>query len=454
MPKDKPTASHGVARRMVGRSGNRSIFSALRCGQFALGIVGALALCIGAVGPAWGEEDAPGIVKINGSVYMAPLGANVYLVTTAAGNVVIDTGTAAQAPIARKVLGEVNRGPVKYIILTHGHADHIGGIKLWRQEQTRIIAQRNYVELLNYVKRLEGFFAPRNAAAFNRAAEPAHPWAGNFAATIEPTILFDQTYTFSLGGVRFELQSTPGETPDHLTVWIPKYKIAFIGDNYNGFGEPEPMSFPNLYALRGTKPRWALDWIASIDKVLALKPEIVLSGHGAPIFGNAEITRRLTRFRNAIQYVHDETVKGMNAGEDVYTLMRNIQLPPNSDMSETFGKVSWSVRGIYEGYAGWYDMNPSTMYDTPPSSIYPDLVTLAGGPDALVKLASDRVKAGKAVDALHLTDVVIAGDPGNHAALSTRLEALVYLHERSDNYLETDFLEHAMQQTRDALGAQ
>jgi glyoxylase-like metal-dependent hydrolase (beta-lactamase superfamily II) len=107
---------------------------------------------------------------------------------------------------------------------------------------------------------------------------------GTFGAAIEPTILFDQTYTFTLGGVRFELQSTPGETPDHLTVWIPAYKIAFIGDNYNGFGEPEPMSFPNLYALRGTKPRWALDWIASIDKVLALKPDVVLSGHGAPDF--------------------------------------------------------------------------------------------------------------------------------------------------------------------------
>jgi alkyl sulfatase BDS1-like metallo-beta-lactamase superfamily hydrolase len=424
-----------------------------RRGRVALRIVGTLALCICVVGFAWGEQEAPHVLQINGSVYMAPLGANVYLVTTPAGNVVIDTGTIAQAPIARKLLGEVNPGPVKYIILTHGHADHIGGIKLWKQEQTRIIAQRNYVELLNYVKRLEGFFQPRNAVAFNRAAEPAHPWAGNFAATIEPTILFDQTYTFSLGGVRFELLSTPGETPDHLTVWIPKYRVAFIGDNYNGFGEPEPMSFPNLYPLRGSKPRWALDWIGSIDKVLALRPEVVLSGHGAPIYGNAEITRRLTRFRNAIQYVHDETVKGMNAGEDVYTLMRKIQLPPDADMSESFGKVSWSVRGIYDAYAGWYDMNPSTMYERPPSSIFPDLVTLAGGPDALVKLASERVKAGKAVDALHLTDVVLAGDPHNRAALSTRVEALTYLEEHSDNYIESDFLEYAIRQAQDAVKA-
>ena len=408
-------------------------------------------LCLGMELAAHAQREEPKVVKISDSVYMATVTGNVYLVTTPAGNVVIDTATANDAPEARKLLGSISQGPVKYIILTHGHADHIGGISLWKEAGTQIIAQRNYVEFVNYVTRLEGFFAPRNAAAFGGTPKPIGPWAGNYGAKIDPTIFFDDKYSFTLGGVEFDLFSTPGETPDHLTVWLPAQKIAFIGDNYKGAGLPEPMSFPNLYAIRGTKPRWALDWISSIDRVLALKPEIVLSGHGDPINGNAEITRLLTRYRNAIQYVHDEVVKGMNSGKDVFTLMQEIKLPASFDLTQSFGKVSWSVRGIYDGYAGWFDLNPSTMYELPPSSVYPDLVKLAGGPDAVVRRALEKVEAGKPVEALHLTDVVLAGDQNNRAALDARLKALEYLRERCENYVEAGYLEYGIRTAKEKL---
>ena len=145
-----------------------------------------------------------------------------------------------------------------------------------------------------------------------------------------PDILFDDHYEFTLGGVRFELHSTPGETPDHLSVWIPQWKVAFTGDNYYE-------SFPNMYALRDTEPRWALDYVHSLDTVLSWKPEIVLPSHGQPLKTIAEVTRRLTKSRNAIQYVHDEVVKGMNAGTDVYTLMREIHLPDTLAVGEGYG---------------------------------------------------------------------------------------------------------------------
>lgn len=426
--------------------------SSTLCGVMYRNLCVALSMCMGIGTAAYsGAQTASQAVKISDSIYMAPGGGNVYMVTTPEGNVIIDTALADQAPNARKILGAVSQGPVKYIILTHGHADHIGGISLWKEPGTQIIAQRNYVEFRNYVDRLEGFFAPRNAAGFNRPPKQVGPWPGNYGAKIETTVLFDEKYDFTLGGTKFELFSTPGETPDHLTVWIPAYKTALIGDNYDGAGLPEPKSFPALYTLRGTRPRPALDWIHSIDTVLALKPEIVLMGHGDPIFGNQEITRRLTRFRDAIQYVHDEVVKGMNAGKDEFTLMQEIKLPESFDLTESFGKVGWSVRGIYDGYAGWFDTNPASMYAVPPSSVFPDLVRLAGGPEPLVRLALDKVKEGKPVEALHLTDIVLAYDQKNAAALNARLKALDYLENKCQNFVEEGWLQYAITKANQKL---
>ena len=402
---------------------------------------------------ALGQDDEKP-VKINDAISMVPATGNVYLVKTSAGDVLIDTAIAEIAGEVKKVFDREPHGSIKYIILTHAHADHIGGISLWKQPDTQIVAQSNYIEFVHYVARLDGFFVPRNAAAFNRPAQAAKPWAGNFAGKVEPNILFDESYQFTLGGVEFDLFSTPGETPDHLTVWIPKYKAAFIGDNYFGITTAEPNSFPNLYAIRGTKPRWALDWIKSLDTVLALKPEIVLNGHGDPIVGNAEITRRLTRYRDAIQYVHDETVKGMNAGKDVYTLMREIKLPPKYDLTEIFGKVSWSVRGIYDGYAGWYDGNPTSMYELPPSSVYPSLVKLAGGPEPLAKLALEKIEAGKPVEALHVTDVILAYDQNNAAALNVRIKAMEYLKQHTQNRVESGWLDYGIRLAKQKLAAQ
>jgi alkyl sulfatase BDS1-like metallo-beta-lactamase superfamily hydrolase len=419
--------------------------------MFRLPIV--LSVCAGIIiATSAAAQEKPNAVRITDSVYMAPMGSNVYLVMTPDGNVVIDTAPARDAQQARDLLTAVSQAPVKYIILTHGHVDHIGGIALWKQPGTQIIAQRNYVELVNYVARLDGFFAPRNAVAFNRPVHyQAETWPGNFGAVIDPTILFDEHYEFTLGGVEFKLFSTPGETPDHLTVWLPQQKIAFIGDNYAGAGIPEPMSFPNIYAIRGTKPRPALDWIKSIDTVLALKPDIVLNGHGDPIFGQTNVAQKLTRYRDAIQYVHDETVKGMNAGKDVYALMQEIKLPASYNLSQIFGKVTWSVRGIYDGYAGWYDGNPTSMYEIPPSSVYPDLVKLAGGPERVTQLAVEKLRAGKPVEALHLTDVVLASDPKNAAALNARIKAFEALREKCENVVEDGWLQFGIRKAKEAL---
>lgn len=396
--------------------------------------------------PLGAGRDQKKALKFGEAIYQAVGFGNTFMVVTEAGNVIIDTSLPFNAARHKQLLQAENAGPVKYIILTHAHGDHTGGVPTWKQPDTKIIAQKNHAEFMHYMARLNGFFARRNAAQFSLRIPDPGPWPGNYGAKIEPTILFDDKYDFELGGVKFEVFSTPGETPDHATVWVPKYKAAFIGDNFY-------TSFPNIYTLRGTQPRLALDYVNSLNKVLALKPEIVLPSHGEPIIGNAEIVKQLTRYRDAIQYVHDETVKGMNAGKDVWTLMNEIKLPPELNVGEGYGKLSWSVRGIYEGYVGWFDLNPATMYEKPASSVYPDVVKLAGGPDAVANLAMERAQAGQAVEALHLSDMALAADPNHKLSLEAKLKALETLLSRCRNSNERGWLEFGVNQVKSKLGA-
>ena len=387
------------------------------------------------------------VINVSEAISLVQGFGNTFMVKTSEGNVIVDTSIAAHAQKHKRLLSAGTTGPIKYIILTHGHGDHTGGVPLWKQPGTQIIAQKNHVEFMHYQTRLGEFYAKRNAAQFggNLGVRASGAWAGNYGAKIEPTILFDDKFEFTLGGVKFEIYRAPSETYDHLMVWLPRYKTVFTGDVYYE-------SFPNISTLRGTEPRWALDYINSLNAILALKPEVVLPSHGLPILGNDEITRRLTRYRDAIQYVHDEVVKGMNAGKDVYTLMREIKLPPALDVGEGYGKLTWSIRGIYEGYVGWFDLNPVTMYETPVSSVFPDVVKLAGGPDAVATLAIARAEAGDPIAALHLTDIALASEPNHRKSLEARLKALEILRSRCKNTNERGWLDYSIRAVNGKLG--
>jgi alkyl sulfatase BDS1-like metallo-beta-lactamase superfamily hydrolase len=137
--------------------------------------------------------------------------------------------------------------------------------------------------------------------------------------------------------------------------------------------------------------------------------------------------------------VHDATVKGMNEGKDVLTLMREIKLPPALALGESYGTLAWSVRGIYEGYVGWFDGNTSTMFG-PPSQAYGEMVALAGGPDAVAARAMKLV-ATEPINALYLTDMALAADPRHRQALEARIAALKALDAASTNSNERGWLQ-------------
>jgi len=392
---------------------------------------------------------AEAVLKVNDAIYLAfgrgAINSNTFMVITGAGNVIIDTSGHKFAPKHKMQLKNIDSSPIKYIILTHGHGDHRGGVPVWKEEGVKVIAQRDYVEFLHYQKRLRSHFRRMGAAQFygRRIAKIRLP-EGNYPAKIDADILYSDTYEFKLGDIEFQLFHTPGETYDHTTVWIPKYKAAFVGDNYY-------RSFPNLYTLRGTKPRWALDYVESINKIMKLGPEILLPSHGVPIRGREEIIKTLTRYRDAILYVHDQTVLGLNQGKDKFTLMKEIKLPPELDVGEGYGKVSWSVRGIYEGYVGWFDGNPVSMYTVPQSSVFPELAEMAGGADRIAEKANQLLEKGETIRSLHLADIALEADPDNREALKVRLSAYEKLLSNTANIIEKGWLKYGLNLAREKL---
>lgn len=387
-------------------------------------------------------------LKITDGIFQAIGFGNSFLVVTDEGNVVIDTSLPQNAAGHKKLLDAVSDKVPEYIIATHGHGDHVGGIPLWRGKDTNVIAQENSVEFLNYQKRLSGFFALRNSAQFGLdIARPdagaAHP--GNYDADIPATILFDDKYEFKLGGLSFVVSAAPAETLDALTVWIPEKKTVFVGDLIYE-------SFPNIYTLRGTKPRWALDYVHSIDDVLALDAEIMIPSHGEAIKGSDAVRAALTKYRDAILYVHDATVAGMNAGKNVYSLMEEIKLPAELALPEQYGTVKWTVRGIYDGYAGWFDGNPSSILSIKPNASNISLVKMAGGPDAVVAEAEMLFGKGEDLSALALAESVLSADPEYKPAWAVRLKILQKLHKNSANFNEAGWLGYGIRQSRKALG--
>jgi alkyl sulfatase BDS1-like metallo-beta-lactamase superfamily hydrolase len=113
--------------------------------------------------------------------------------------------------------------------------------------------------------------------------------------------------------------------------------------------------------------------------------------------------------------------------------------------------VSWSVRGIFDGYAGWFDENPTSMYKLPPSSIAPELLRLCGGSEALTKQALEFVNNKDEVKALHVTDIVLAAEPANKPALEARLAALRSLLSKCGNYIEANWLRYGIRTAEDKI---
>lgn len=385
--------------------------------------------------------------RINDFIVMSEGFSNCYLIETDAGNIQINAGMALEAPVHQSNFEAFSIAPLSALILTQGHVDHVGGVQYFRDQHSglQVLATAANTEHQAYDKRLQAFRGGRSAFAFT----------DKFAAVIDyyqqhdyrnypeqddpvPDVLFEGSHTLEIGGLELQLIAVPGaETNDSLIVWLPQHKICFTG---NLFGCPFG-HFPNLVTIRGDRYRDALTVAAAVKTVMDLGAQTIIYGHHAPIEGAAIIEDELRALHTAILYVHDETVAGMNAGTDVHTLMAQIQLPPEMEVGQGYGKVSWSVRAIWEHYAGWFHHQSTTeLYSVPQKSVHADLLELAGGAKVLVERAEIKYTQAQFEQALHLLDIVLSVESDHPGAVSLALKVHRSLADQSENFWLSSWL--------------
>lgn len=103
-------------------------------------------------------------VAITPFVFMARDISNAYLVTTGDGDVMVNTGFFDDAHQQRNLalLAPHRTGPLRRIVLTQSHADHFGGVPVFREPETKVIGGPGFNQAWGDMNRLQPFFGPRS----------------------------------------------------------------------------------------------------------------------------------------------------------------------------------------------------------------------------------------------------------------------------------------------------
>jgi alkyl sulfatase BDS1-like metallo-beta-lactamase superfamily hydrolase len=394
------------------------------------------------------EEFEQEVIKVTEGVYTA-VGYSVSTVSMIVGEngvIIVDTGMDTVS--AKKVLADfrkITNKPVKAIILTHSHGDHTGGISVFVGDgKPQIWARSNFGSEAHPLKQIEltiqntrgarqgGFKLPPEKRINNGVSKAYWPKRGggvfHAGQGDKPTNTYDEPRKkLSVAGINIELVSVNGETSDALYVWLPQKRVLFAGDNFY-------KSWPNLYAIRGTMYRDIRAWANSVDMMIKEKPECLIGGHTRPIVGSKKINEAMTNYRDAIRFVFDKTVEGMNKGMTPDELVDYVKLPARlaekDYLREYYGNIQWAVRQIFNAHLGWFDGNPTNLFSLSPKEEATKMAKLAGGKKKMLHQAKHANNLNDHQWAAQLADYLIALNPNAAEPKLIKAEALEALAER------------------------
>ncbi|MEZ9629219.1 alkyl sulfatase dimerization domain-containing protein [Vibrio breoganii] len=325
------------------------------------------------------------------------------------GIIIVDPGESVQmAQAAKEQFRKITDKPVKAIVYSHNHIDHISGVRAWTNDEevasgeVQIIAQEGLTAAVaNWSSNLGTLFGHRTSYTGAKHVEEGEHGTVNDGlgprfmqgdiSFIEPNVVFKDKIETTIAGVKLEIVNVPSETKDEVVVYLPEQKILHAAEVLQG------ENFPNLHTIRGTKFRDPSMWFKGIDIMRQFDTEVMINSHGRPVEGKEAVANVLTAYRDAIQYTHDQTIRYMNKGMTPDELVEVVQLPKHLAehpwLGEHYGTVAHAVRQIYVGYNGFFEGDPWQLEPMAYEQRAKAFIEIMGGRDNIINTANAAIEA-------------------------------------------------------------
>lgn len=356
---------------------------------------------------------ADGLSPITADVAFWPARSNVSAVRTADGVLLVDTGERRTAADLMRGLRTWSSDPVRHVVLTHGHPDHIGGVDeldatadTLGQARPHVMAHVGVPERFAKYELSFEYNAIVNRRQFQ---DDTITWPSRYRY---PDETYCQHLERRIGDVLVELHHGRGETDDATWVWLPEHRILCCGDFFMWVA-------PNAGNPRKSQ-RYVGDWARSLRSMMAHQADILLPGHGFPIFGADRVRTALGDVAAYLESLEDQTLALMNQGATLDDVLHAVH-PPEELLTRpyllpVFDDAEFLVRNVWRQYGGWYDGNPARLKPARDDAVARELCALAGGPAALAARARQLAERGDLRLATHLAYLAVLGDPTDRGA--------------------------------------
>lgn len=380
-------------------------------------------------------EGVP-VWSINNPDYWA---ANSIVIEGDDGLIVYDTGLSReQGELILSEIRKISAKPIKAIFYSHHHSDHYNGTDALvsredvKSGKVKIYAWDNFEEELASEFGATGPIQALRVGFYTGAFLPKEDkhhhgccgqrYGGN-SGYIPPTDTFSDNKEMTIAGVRIEVFYTGGEAASEYGLYLPDFNTMLIAD------EIYP-AHPNMYTIRGAQFRKTEGYLRAYDTVLAhTETEHLLGSHMPPISGRENIRAIITKYRDLVQYVHDQSVRQINKGADFTDLMQTfkdvpdwLELEPYN--TEMYGTLEHNAAQQFTGYMGWFNGDPTEYKPTPKQVSGQRHTKLMGGRENILAEARKALKAKDPQWAAEVLTYLIRANPDDKDARQLKATAL------------------------------